>query len=147
MIHGFENSEKRRKDLAQLTKDGKFREDLFYRLNVFPITLPPLRERKGDIILLTQFFLKKYSKKKIQVSRETVNKLENYFWPGNVRQLENVLQRALILCDGKELLPDHIILEEQGSPENFKGTLKDFEKIFKPPFGLSLILIAEKKEV
>jgi Nif-specific regulatory protein len=115
------------KDLAWLTKESKFREDLFYRLNVFPITVPPLRERKGDITLLIKYFLKKYSKHRIHLNRETIKKMENFWWPGNVRQLENVLQRALILCDSEELLPEHVILEDQENLEHFKGTLKDFE--------------------
>jgi len=115
------------KDLAQLSKEDKFRDDLFYRLNVFPITIPPLRERIGDITLLTKFFLNKYSKRKMHLHRDTIEKMENYFWPGNVRQLENILQRALILCDGNELQPEQVIFEDQKNMNNFKGTLKDFE--------------------
>ncbi len=115
------------KDLQQLVKEEKFREDLFYRLNVFPINVPALRERQEDILLLTKHFLNKYTKSKISLKRDSIKKLENYSWPGNVRQLENILQRALILCDGKELLPEHIVLEEQGNMNTFKGTLKEFE--------------------
>jgi transcriptional regulator with PAS, ATPase and Fis domain len=116
------------KDLKQMVKDGKFREDLFYRLNVFPIRIPPLRERRGDIPLLVKHLVKKYSSLEIGVNYNTLKILEQYNWPGNVRQLENVLQRALILCDADKILPEHIIIEEDSDSSEFDGTLKDYEK-------------------
>ncbi len=116
------------KDLKQLTKEGKFREDLFYRLNVFPIKIPPLRERKGDIPLLVDYFLKKFSDKQIHIDSSTLKILESYFWPGNVRQLENVIQRALILCEDNKLTSEHIVIEEDSDDDKFTGTLKDFER-------------------
>ncbi len=117
------------KDLSQLVKDERFREDLFYRLNVFPIKVPPLRERVGDVPLLTNYFIKKFSDKKIYIEADTMKLLEEYSWPGNVRQLENVIQRAIILCDSNKLLPEHVIMEEDSNDANFMGTLRDFEKI------------------
>ncbi len=117
------------KDLKQLSSEGKFREDLFYRLNVFPIKLPPLRERRGDIPLLTKYFVEKFSDKNIQVSLQAMKILEGYSWPGNVRQLENVLQRALILCDSNKLQPEHIVIEEESDDVDFNGTLREFEKL------------------
>lgn len=118
------------KDLKQLVKEGNFRDDLFYRLNVFPITLPPLRDRRDDISLLASHFIEKYSTKKINLSASALKKLCEYFWPGNIRQLENVIQRALILCDSGKLQSEHIILEEEESEKvgDFAGTLKDIEK-------------------
>lgn len=117
------------RDLKQLVKEGKFRQDLFYRLNVFPITLPPLRERISDIPLFVRHFIEKFGNGKIGVEAAALKKMESYPWPGNVRQLENVLQRALILCDSNKLSAEHIILEEESfSPEQFEGTLQDFEK-------------------
>jgi Nif-specific regulatory protein len=118
------------KDLKQFVQEGKFREDLFYRLNVFPITLPPLRERREDIPLLARHFIKKYGKKDIPVHPDALKKLREYSWPGNIRQLENAIHRALILCDSDKLHPEHIILEdeEKTDPRNFEGSLKDFEK-------------------
>jgi Nif-specific regulatory protein len=118
------------KDLKQFTREGKFRDDLFYRLNVFPITLPPLRERREDIPLLTRHFIKKYGKNEIPLHSGALTKLRDYPWPGNIRQLENVIQRALILCDSEKLHPGHIILEDEngGNVKNFEGSLKDFEK-------------------
>jgi Nif-specific regulatory protein len=117
------------KDLRQLVKSGRFREDLFYRLNVFPIRVPPLRERRTDIPLLVNYFIKKYSDEIIKVSSPALKMLEEHSWPGNVRQLENVLQRALILCDSDKLLPEHIIIEEDNNEMEFGGTLRDFEKL------------------
>ncbi len=117
------------KDLKELVNDGKFREDLFYRLNVFPINLPPLKERRGDIPLLTKYFINKYSEKDIQISSQALKELELYHWPGNVRQLENIIQRALILCDSNKIQPEHIVIEDGSDGVNFNGTLKEFEKV------------------
>jgi Nif-specific regulatory protein len=117
------------KDLKQLVNEEKFREDLFYRLNVFPIKIPPLRERVGDIPLLTNYFIKKFTDRKINIDSRAMKILEDYSWPGNVRQLENVLQRALILSDDDNLLPEHVVLEEDSKESNFSGTLRDFEKM------------------
>lgn len=116
------------KDLQQLVKEGVFREDLFYRLNVFPIKIPPLRERRTDIPLLAKEFIKRYSNgKHISVDSSAIKKLESYHWPGNVRQLINVMQRAIILCDGDKITSEQIIIEEENSNKNFNGTLKEYE--------------------
>lgn len=118
------------KDLKQLSMDGKFREDLFYRLNVFPVSVPPLRERRGDISLLAEFFIKKYGRKKFKIDPATLKKLEAHPWRGNIRQLENVIHRAVILCDQGSLRPEHIILDEEDSADQefYLGTLKDIER-------------------
>lgn len=101
------------KDLEKLVEEKKFREDLYYRLNVFPIRIPPLRERKEDIPLLVEFFINKYCtemKTSIKdISKEAIDILMSYEWKGNVRELENVIERAIILCDGKTILPEHIM--------------------------------------
>ncbi|MDQ8202211.1 sigma 54-interacting transcriptional regulator [Pelagicoccus sp. SDUM812003] len=98
------------RDLAEEVRKGKFRQDLYYRLNVFPIRIPSLREREGDIPLLTRFFLEKLAKRLNQpikrVSREAMRQLESYDWPGNIRELQNVLERAVILTLGSELQID-----------------------------------------
>lgn len=118
------------KDLKSMSQKGDFREDLFYRLNVFPVTVPPLRERRADIPALTNYFIERYHGASLSVSKEALALLQKFPWPGNVRQLENVIQRALILCDGDRLLPEHIIIEEDesGNLKNFEGTLKSLEK-------------------
>jgi DNA-binding NtrC family response regulator len=103
-------------DLRQMVREGKFREDLFYRLNVISIDLPPLRQRKEDIPLLADFFLRRYSDENQRSIRrlnaEALRHLLNYAWPGNVRELENVIERAVVLSTapeiGPELLPDQL---------------------------------------
>src|SRR5246127_5378009 len=109
-------------DLRQLVREGRFREDLFYRLNVITIDLPPLRQRKEDIPLLVDHFLKKYSEENERETRrmtpEGLRPLVSYSWPGNVRELENVIERAVVLSSGvdigPELLPDQ--LAGRGTP-------------------------------
>ncbi|MBV8050554.1 MAG: sigma-54-dependent Fis family transcriptional regulator [Acidobacteriaceae bacterium] len=104
-------------DLKQQVREGKFREDLFYRLNVITIDLPPLRQRKEDIPLLASFFLDKYSRENDRPTRhltpEALRPMVAYSWPGNVRELENVVERAVVLSTGAEigpeLLPDQIV--------------------------------------
>ena len=95
------------RDLAQLAKAGQYRADLYYRLNVFPIQLPPLREREGDLKLLAQYFVQKFAAaqgKKIERIPESLwTALTRYHWPGNIRELEHVIERAVILTEGSEL--------------------------------------------
>jgi len=94
-------------DLAQLVEEKKFRSDLYYRLNVFPINVPPLRERPEDIPLLVHFFANKFAqqlKRSIDsVPKETMSALVNYHWPGNIRELQNLVERGVILSRGSTL--------------------------------------------
>jgi two-component system, NtrC family, response regulator AtoC len=91
------------RDLQQLIADGDFREDLFYRLNVVPVTLPPLRSRMSDIPLLVAHFLEKYNAGAKKISTEAMEALATYQWPGNIRELENTIERIVILSQGEEL--------------------------------------------
>ena len=106
-------------DLNEKIKEGKFREDLFHRINVFPVTLPPLRERKVDIPLLTYAIFKTLKKKhNLSVSYigpKAIDRLIDYSWPGNVRELENTLERALLICNNKYLTEDDLgsVLDEK----------------------------------
>jgi len=106
------------KDLEEMVAKGEFREDLFYRLNVIQIKLPPLRERKEDIPLLVDHFLRKYNElngKRIKgVTREAMRLLEEYDWPGNVRELENVIERAVVLETGDYITPESLRLPMGG---------------------------------
>jgi two-component system, NtrC family, response regulator HydG len=90
------------RDLEKMVREGRFRDDLFYRLNVFPVMLPPLRERQEDLPTLAAFFLQKFSEKNrregISLAPEVLEALRRYPWPGNIRELENVMERAVILC-------------------------------------------------
>lgn len=96
-------------DLEALVKKGKFRPDLYYRLNVFPIMIPPLRERPQDIALLANYFIKRHCLKleiaEKEIAADTMSLLRNYSWPGNIRQLENVLERAVLLAKGAMIVP------------------------------------------
>jgi len=95
------------RDLSAMVRDGKFRSDLYYRLNVFPVTMPPLRERAEDIPLLAMFFLEKFARKLgrpiTQVAEETMARLCTYPWPGNIRELQNLIERAVVLTTGNTL--------------------------------------------
>jgi formate hydrogenlyase transcriptional activator len=94
------------RDLAQMVAERRFRNDLFYRLNVFPISISPLRDRRQDIPLLVDHFVRRFSQlmnKKAQVAEGTMRALERYDWPGNVRELQNVIERAMIRCYGPQL--------------------------------------------
>ncbi|RLB16875.1 MAG: sigma-54-dependent Fis family transcriptional regulator [Deltaproteobacteria bacterium] len=100
------------KDLAKEVEKGSFREDLFYRLNVYPIYLPPLREREADILLLADYFLERYAKeygKDIRrISTPAIDALMQYHWPGNVRELENCIERAVLLCEEQVIHTYHL---------------------------------------
>src|SRR5215468_10471150 len=118
-------------DLKRLVDEGKFREDLYYRLNVINIQLPPLRERKEDIPALVEFFTKKYceenEKPAYRFSAEALKTLMDYYWPGNVRELENVVERAVVLSQdeiiGRDLLPESIL-----SPASRYAALSSFRQ-------------------
>jgi DNA-binding NtrC family response regulator len=111
------------RDLSEMVKKGEFREDFFYRLNVFPIDIPPLRDRKEDIPALAYHFLHKYSKEVGRdvphISAEAMRQLIANDWHGNVRELENVIHRAVIVCEGRMLKPEHIMI-----PLNREGEIE-----------------------
>jgi transcriptional regulator with GAF, ATPase, and Fis domain len=98
------------RDLERLVLDGEFREDLFYRLSVFPIAVPPLRERREDLVLLARHFLEQtcadFGREPLRLTRSHANAIESYDWPGNVRELKNVIERAVILSPGNTLRLD-----------------------------------------
>jgi two-component system response regulator PilR (NtrC family) len=132
-------------DLRTMVDDGRFREDLYYRLHVITVNLPPLRTRKEDVPLLVQHFLEKYgeenNRKDLELAPEALDLLLDYDWPGNVRELENVIERAVVLCPGSRIGPDlipdtvrtsrrfHIpnfVLPPEGI--SFKDVTSDFER-------------------
>jgi len=111
-----------------------FREDLYYRLNVIQIKMPPLRERHGDIQLLAKHFLKKFAKKRAEkpkiLSREAMRLLEKYHWPGNVRELENCLERAIVLSIFEEIQAEDLLIPAASQTDSSRKTLKELEKEF-----------------
>ncbi len=104
-------------DLPAAVRSGKFRLDLFYRLNVFPIHVPSLRERPEDILLLAEYFIERYAAKVgkaiRRVDKRTAQLLESYHWPGNIRELQNVIERAMILCDAETFSVDEAWLQPE----------------------------------
>ncbi len=110
------------RDLSALVKDGLFREDLYYRINAFPIFLPPLRQRKEDIPLLTEHFIGQFSRKLGKhitgISARAMDALLDYHWPGNIRELENCLERAAIVTEGGLIRPEHLVIK---APERQAG--------------------------
>jgi transcriptional regulator with PAS, ATPase and Fis domain len=120
--------------------EGTFRSDLFYRLNVFPVEIPPLRERREDIHLLVEYFIDRYARKtgkKIRgIERSTLELLRSYAWPGNIRELQNVIERSLIVCETQTFSVDESWLYRQPLPAKPKRA-----------FGLSENLVAQEKEM
>lgn len=133
------------RNIEEMVQKGLFRDDLYYRLNVIPIHLPPLRHRKEDIVLLAENYLRKYNKRcgtEKFLSEGALDKLVKYRWGGNVRELENVLERALYLSDGKEITERHILFDgetalcalvvdirdEQGDRRRLKGVAEQAER-------------------
>jgi formate hydrogenlyase transcriptional activator len=109
------------RDLAKMAAEGQYRSDLYYRLHVFPVRLPPLRERQGDIPLLVRHFVRKYAQRLHRpiesVAAATMAVLKRYSWPGNVRELEHLIERAVILAQGTELhLPADQLLPAAPEP-------------------------------
>jgi transcriptional regulator with GAF, ATPase, and Fis domain len=145
------------RDLLKAMRGSTFREDLYYRLNVFPITLPPLRERPEDLPLLVHFFVNKFmtrvGKSLNDISRQTMERLVAYPWPGNVRELENILERAVILSRGStleigpELLPTTTILPISGEVDlatlernHIRTVLEKTAWVIEGPSGAARIL-------
>jgi transcriptional regulator with GAF, ATPase, and Fis domain len=111
------------RDLETMVREARFRDDLYYRLNVFPVVMPPLRERLEDLPVLADFFLQKYGKKNrrqgITLAPEALNAFRRYPWPGNIRELENIIERGVIVCQGNVLTPDALppALQQRGGRE------------------------------
>jgi sigma-54 dependent transcriptional regulator, flagellar regulatory protein len=136
------------RDLEDEVARGGFREDLFYRLNVIPIHLPPLRERGEDIRILANYFLKRFCEKKgrtlMALPRETMDMLLVYRWPGNVRELENLMERMSILCEGDAILPED--LPEKIWKDVQKGEKPVRQSVQEPCFLWPTIATLNEKE-
>ena len=141
------------KNLIKMVRDGSFREDLFFRLKVITISVPPLRERKSDIPLLVDFFLHKISKelhkRPRQISQKALEKIMQYRWPGNVRELENVLTRAVVLSRDEVIMEEHISIfseVEGGTDTALKEThFKSLEELEKEHIRKALLKVGGQK--
>ena len=127
------------KDLGEEVRKGNFREDLFYRLNVIPILVPPLRHRKDDITALIEYFLKyfaaEYGQKPKKITSEALKLLEAYDWPGNIRELRNVLERVVIMTPSDTVTPKNIVIGESARSDYFTfGTLREARDSFEKDF-------------
>jgi transcriptional regulator with GAF, ATPase, and Fis domain len=116
------------RDLQAAIASGAFRRDLFYRLNVFPIDIPPLRERREDIPVLVEYFIDRFARnagKSIHgINKETLDLLQSYAWPGNIRELQNVIERSVIVCDTENFFVDKSWLaSEYAQPQVSKKTV------------------------
>lgn len=123
------------RNLEQMVRDGTFREDLYYRLNVIPIYIPPLRERADDIPALVRFFIDKHCNKlglpKIKIEKTAMQKLKEYSWPGNIRELENVIERLIILNSGS-------LIKKENLPIEISRARLSNERFVLPPGGVAL---------
>ncbi len=127
------------RDLSLQAKEGSFRQDLFFRLNVIPIRLPPLREREGDVLLLANYFLEKYCEidtgMRLSFDADVLRVLESYSWPGNVRELQNVVRRLCVLAEGNVItlrdLPEELLSKgEQSMPSASSATVESCDLTF-----------------
>src|SRR2546428_2959520 len=139
-------------DLEKAVKDGRFREDLFYRINVIPIKLPPLRERTEDVPQLADFFLKRYNtrfrKKILGVTESTMSVLKKYWWPGNIRELENLIERLVAVSDKDYISEEDLPLEFHFAQLETQGTRTDsFFENGRKTFERQSILPARAKKV
>jgi formate hydrogenlyase transcriptional activator len=128
------------RDLKKAVANGTFRQDLYYRLNVFPVEVPPLRERRKDIVLLVEYFIDRYAReagKSIRsVDTKTLQLLQSYPWPGNIRELQNVIERSLIVCETEKFSIDESWLSQQAGDRRSRSRLY-----------LSQRLAAKEKEI
>ena len=140
------------RNLKELIEEGKFREDLYWRLNVFPIILPPLKERRDDIIPLAEHFLKKYSQKLGKdvkgISREAMERLMNYSFPGNIRELEHIIERAVILAENELITIEDLQLDTSVSSST-KGCKMEKEpescSFWQLPLNEAISMLEQKR--
>ncbi|MCX7822378.1 MAG: sigma-54 dependent transcriptional regulator [Syntrophobacterales bacterium] len=141
-------------NLEKMVQEGRFREDLLWRLNTFPIRLPPLRERREDILPLAEYFIKRYAKKMRKtikgISRDGIERLIRYRFPGNVRELEHIIERAVILADREILTSEELRIEEtmallRKTPCPLESSEEDECPLWKLPLGKALQMLEERR--
>lgn len=120
------------KDIPEMVKQGLFREDLFYRINTIHLEIPPLRERGDDILLFVETFLhrfaSKYQRPEMRMHEQTIEKLRSYHWPGNIRELQHAIEKAVILCEGNVIRPKDILVKQTWKPQT-TSTVPNLEEV------------------
>ena len=120
------------KDIPEMVKQGLFREDLFYRINTIHLEVPPLRERGDDILLFVETFLhrfaSKYQRPEMRMHEQTIEKLRSYHWPGNIRELQHAIEKAVILCEGNVIRPKDILVKQTWKPQT-TSTVPNLEEV------------------
>ena len=120
------------KNIQEMVDSGTFREDLLYRLNTIHLEIPPLRERRNDIHLFIDYFMQryaaKYEKKDISLHEHALEKLCSYHWPGNIRELQHAIEKAIILCEGNVIRPKDIFVKQTWNPQ-FSTTVPNLEEV------------------
>ena len=138
-------------DLHEAIQEKRFREDLFYRISAFPITLPPLRERTGDILLLAETFLKRanerHNKKVTTISKSAMEAMLAYPWPGNIREIESTIERAVILADGNTVLVKDLpmTVRQYGESEQSSGSYDEIQEFFNPERNRTVLPLEDVK--
>ncbi|MEG1564399.1 MAG: sigma-54 dependent transcriptional regulator [Bacteroides sp.] len=121
------------KDIPEMVKQGEFREDLFYRINTIHLEIPPLRERGNDILFFIDIFLRrfaaKYQRQDIRMHDLTIDKLRDYHWPGNIRELQHAIEKAVILCEGSVIRPKDILVKQTFRPQETALTVQNLEEV------------------
>lgn len=120
------------KDIPEMIKQGLFREDLFYRINTIHLEIPPLRERGDDILIFIDTFLHRFASKyqhpEMRIHEQTIEKLRSYHWPGNIRELQHAIEKAVILCEGNVIRPKDILVKQTWKPQT-TGTVPNLEEV------------------
>lgn len=121
------------KDIPQMVKQEEFREDLFYRINTIHLEIPPLRERGDDILFFIDIFLRrfaaKYQRQDIRMHENTIDKLRDYHWPGNIRELQHTIEKAVILCEGSVIRPKDILVKQTFRPQEIPQVVQNLEEV------------------
>lgn len=121
------------KDIPEMVEQGEFREDLFYRINTIHLEIPPLRERGDDILFFIDIFLRrfaaKYQRQDIRMHDLTIDKLRDYHWPGNIRELQHAIEKAVILCEGSVIRPKDILVKQAFRPQETALTVQNLEEV------------------
>lgn len=130
------------KDIPAMVEQGKFREDLFYRINTIHLEIPPLRERGDDILLFIDIFLRKftakYQRQEVRIHEQTIEKLRAYHWPGNIRELQHAIEKAVILCESNVIRPKDILVKQPRQPQEVVTAVQNLEEMERQAIEIAI---------